>query len=126
MADVAAVRPWVLLGIVLAWGASLGGAFVFGQATKADSIEAQHAREEKVEQRATDAANTAIAAGIAKLRPINTTIRQETEREVRTNVVYADCRHPPEQLQRLNDALAGQRPERAASGLVPEPHTTGR
>lgn len=122
------LNPWVLLGLLVAWAASLGGAFVYGQATKADAVEAQAAREEKVAQKAADAATVAAAVAIARIKPINTTIRQETEREVRTNTIYADpgCRHPPEQLQRLNAALTGTGPERAASGVLPEPDAAGR
>lgn len=122
------LKPWLLLGLLLAWVASVGGAFVYGQRTEADSIEAQSAREEQVARKAADAATMAAASAIARLRPINTTIRQETEREVRTNTIYADpgCRHSPEQLQRLNAALTGTGPERAASGVMPGRDAAGR
>ena len=46
----------------------------------------------------------------------HTTIRQEAEREIQTRVEYRDCVHSPEQLQRLNAALANAGPAGSAAG----------
>lgn len=102
------------------WGSSLAGAFFYGDKVGGDREVATQAREDRVVKIATDAAASAAAGAIAAQRPKNVTIRQETEREIRTNTVYAECRHSPEQLQRLNAALTGDDPQPAGSGLVPK------
>ena len=54
-------------------------------------------------------------------------IRQETEREIQTRTVYADCRHSPEQLQRLNAALAEPGSASApGGGQLPAADAAGR
>ena len=68
---------------------------------------------------AVESAASATAGVIAKIRVQHTTIRQEVEREIRENVVYRDCQHSPVQLQRINAALTGARPEPAGGGKLP-------
>jgi len=109
----------VLVAVIL-WGASMAGAYFAGEKVGSNGEIATQAREDRVAKLATDAAASAAAGAIAAQRPKNVTIRQETEREIRTNTVYAECRHSPEQLQRLNAALTGDDPLPAGSGLVPK------
>lgn len=114
------INPWLLIAAGLLWGASTLSAFFYGQNIGNDAQVALVAREDKIAAKATEAAASAAAAAIAAQRPKNVTIRQETEREIRTNTVYAECRHSPEQLQRLNSALTGEDPQPAGSGIVPK------
>ena len=107
-----------LIALILA-GISGLGAYFYGVQVGKDSEIAHRASLDEVRVAATEAAASAAADAIAKSRPRNTTIRQETEREIRTNTVYADCRHSPEQLQRINEALTGKRAESAGSGVMP-------
>lgn len=116
----ALLNPWILLGLVLAWGASMGGSFWYGQKTKEDSMLAQEARDEKVQQLASQAAASATAEAIAKIKITNQTIKQEIQREIQTNTVYRECRHTDDQLRRINEAITGVRsPEPSGSGIVP-------
>ena len=120
------LNPWVLLGLVLSWGVSLGGAGWFMYERGRDNELATQARENRIAAVARESAASGTAAAIAKLRPQITTIRQETEREIRTNTIYGQCRHSPDQLQRINAALTGAASEPAGGGLVPPPDALGR
>ena len=52
------------------------------------------------------------------------TIQNEVQREISERVVYRDCSHSPEQLQRINAAITGQS-EPAGRGLVPRADAAG-
>lgn len=120
------MNPWLILAVVLGWGASVAGAGWFMYERGRDNCEAVKARETRVAAIATEASASAAGAAIAKLRPQITTIRQEAEREIRTNTIYAECRHSPGQLQRINAALTGAASEPAGGGLVPPPGALDR
>lgn len=122
------MNPLITSGIaVLAVGGALYGAFHLGERSGRDGCEAEAAREDRIAQVATDAANTAAASAIAGIQVRHTTIRQEVQREIRELPVYRDCRHPPQQLQRLNSALTGDAAESAGPGDVrPGPDAAGR
>ena len=108
-----------ILIVVVMWGASIGGSFFYGRKAGVDSEVASIAREDAIVKKVTDAAQLGAAKAIAANKPRNITIRQETEHEIRTNTVYADCRHSPEQLQRLNAAITGRAASAPAGGVVP-------
>lgn len=111
---------WSHLAAALAMLAIVGGAYELGQRAGQDACEAAKSRDDRVAQVATDAAASAAAAAIARMRVQHVTIRQEAEREIQTRVEYRDCRHSPEQLQRLNAALAGGAPVPAGGGQLPD------
>lgn len=108
------MNPWWLLGAV----AVVGLAYLQGRSDGMDACTAQAAREDKVAAVATEAAASAAAQAIARIRVTHTTVQQEVQREVRDNVVYRDCSHSPAGLRHLNAALTG-RPEPAGGGDVP-------
>lgn len=117
-------NPWWLLVFVLLLGAAGAGGFWYGGEVREDALTAQQSREQKLVDQVQTAVVQAVAKGVSQIKVNNTTIRQEVEREVHTNTVYADCRHPPEQLQRINAAIAGRRPQGAAGGVVPGADTS--
>lgn len=96
------MNPYILLGLVLAWGASIGGAFFYGRDTGKDSVLAGQTLIEEVEKRAREGA----AEAIAQIEVKNITIRQKAEVITREIPVYRDCRHDPDAVRLLNDALA--------------------
>lgn len=104
--------------LVLAVIGGMAGTYWAGERAGRDGCQAEAAREERVAQVATDAANAAAAKAIAGIQVKHTTIRQEVQREIRERPVYRDCRHPDGQLQRLNSALAGDATELAGPGDV--------
>jgi len=109
----------LLIGLVI-WAGSLGAAVWWGMDVGENKVLADAAREERIGRVATAAAVSAAASAIAAQRPKNVTIRQETEREIQTNVQYRDCVHSPEQLQRINAAITGDATERPGGGVVPK------
>lgn len=113
------MNPYAILGVVLAWGASAGGAFLYGTHVGANGELATQARTEQAVRETRDAAQQGAAAAIALLKPRNVTIRQETEREIQTNTVYRDCRVPAAGMQLANEAITGQPAQPAGGQQLP-------
>lgn len=104
--------PWsLLLAAVVA-----GGAYWQGRQDGRAGCEAEEARAARLAQKAGQASATAAAKAIARMQVRHTTIRQEVEREIEVRTVYRDCRHSPEQLQRINAALGPAGAGSAAGG----------
>lgn len=103
------MSPWSILAIVLAAGAMVGGSYWQGRKDGAAGEIATQAREDRAAAIASDAAASAIAAAIPKITVKHQTVRQELEREIRTNPVYlrADCDTGPDSLRRFNSAIPG-------------------
>lgn len=110
------MNPYALLVGVILWGASIGGAFFYGQGVGEDRKTAEDSRTATAILEARNQAQQGAAEAIAQIKVTNTTIHQELEREVRTNTVYADCKLPAVGLRIANDALAGKRAAIPASG----------
>lgn len=110
---------WQAVALLVAVGA-LGGAYWQGRQDGRAAELATSARDRELVAAAADKAASAAAEAIARIKVRHVTIRQEAEREIQTRVEYRDCRHSPEQLQRLNAAIAGARgPEPAGGGQLP-------
>lgn len=95
---------YALLAIVLAFA---GGTW-YGTGLGEDREYAKRAREDAIVQGVKDAAAIGAAQAIAKNKPRNVTIRQEAEREIRTEIQYRDCVNTPDQLRNINEALTGK------------------
>lgn len=97
------MNPYLIIAALVAvMGAGWGG-FRLG----VDHQVASEVEKRQLVAEAVDAANNAAATAISKIVVRNSTIRQEVEREIRTNTVYADCRHSDAGLLGVNAALAG-------------------
>jgi hypothetical protein len=108
------MSPWALL---LA-AAAVGAAYWQGRQDGRSAVEAEATRDERLIAQAGQASATAAAKAIARMQVRHTTIRQEVEREIEVRTVYRDCRHSPEQLQRINAALSPAAAGSAAGGGV--------
>jgi hypothetical protein len=106
--------PWVLLAAALA----AGGAYWQGRQDGRSAVDAEAARDERLIAQAGQASAAAAAEAIARMQVRHTTIRQEVEREIQVRTEYRDCRHTPEQLQRINAALGPAAAGSAAGGGV--------
>lgn len=102
-----------LLGAALAFAAGTW----YGTGLGEDKEFSKRAREDSLVQKVTDAGQKSAASEIAKIKPRNVTIRQETEREIRTNTVYADCKLTDGVYRNLNEALTG-RPQPSSPGQL--------
>ncbi len=110
------MNPYFLLAAVIAWGASVAGAFFYGEGVGKDSEIATQARENKVALVASEAAASAAANAISKLEVKHAVIRQKAETVIREVPVYRDCSHDNRVLDAINQAR-GYEP--AGSGVVP-------
>lgn len=116
---------WVAGAGVLASLLAFGGGAAVGMGIGEDREFAKRAREDAIVTKVSDAAQVAAAAAIAKNRPRNVTIRQETEREIQTRTEYRDCRHGPNGVRLVNEALTG-RAEPAGGVQLPGTGATAR
>ncbi len=88
-------------------GSVTTGYFLGGKHMKNKMI-AQLARDNALADEVFAAAVRGTAQEIAKIQIVNTTIREELEREVRYETRYLECRHDDDTLRLLNTALSGQ------------------
>lgn len=112
------MNPYLILALVVGWGASIAGtgyvAFGLGQ----DNITAFNAKAVEIVKETRDAAQQGAATAIAANRPRNTTIVNEVQREIQNHTVYAECRNTPAGVLGINEALTGKRAEPAGGGKL--------
>lgn len=97
------MNPYIIIvALVAILGAGAGG-FKLG----VDHETASQERDQQRMEKAAQAAAVIAADAIANIKVVNTTIQNEVQREIRTNTVYADCRHSDDGLRLVNGALAG-------------------
>lgn len=118
------INPYVILALVLAWGASISGTAYWFYGAGKDAVVADQAQDEKVRQETLDAAQRGAAEAIAKIEVRHVKIVQPLEREVRENVVYRECQHSPKQLRLLNNIIVGG--ESPSDGELPGTGADGR
>jgi hypothetical protein len=110
--------PWLILGVTLLIGASGASGYWQGAKHKEAEIIAQAARDAVIGQEAQDKALAAAAERVIQLDVQNKTIHAKTEVIVREVPVYRDCKHSPDGLRNVNEALTGQA-ESPADGKLP-------
>lgn len=122
-----AANPWVLVAAGLVLAASHGAVAWKSYSLGQDSVYAEKYKLEEVERRVTEAATAASAKEISKIEVKHVTIRQRLDREIIKEPVYTDCRHSPDGMRAVNDAL---RPPGATEpprdGRVPGPDGADR
>ncbi len=99
----------VALIAVLAISAAGGIGYNRGASHMKNSITADILREEQLAQRIYDQTILATASEISKIEITNKTIRQEVEREIRTETIYMECRHTDDTKRMLDAILTGER-----------------
>jgi hypothetical protein len=104
------LNPTVLLTITLVSASAAGVGYYRGAANTRNAIEATEAKIERSRQVTYDAALAATAEEISKIQINHRTIRQELEREIRTETKYVDCRSSDDVVRLLNAVLTGTAP----------------
>lgn len=102
------MHPYAIVVAVLVWGASATGAFFYGQHV---GVLAEKVTQDRIDKSVNDtreAGQQGAAAAIAKLKPVNRTIVQKAEKEIRENTVYAECRVPAGGVRLANEAITGR------------------
>lgn len=114
------MNPYVLLALVVGWGASVVGSGWYGMGLGEDRVIAQQAKVNKAIDETRAAAQQGAADAIAQIKIVNTTVKGRVETVVRENTVYRDCKHDARSLRDINAALTGDAAEPAGSGKLPE------
>jgi len=81
------------------------GIYAWGRADGRALSDAEHLRAAQAADTALELARRGAAEEIAKLEVKHVTVQRRIERETREVPVYRDCRHPPDVLRALDDAL---------------------
>lgn len=113
------MNPYIALAAVIFWGASVAGAGWYGIGFGEDRVVAQQARDDQVRQQTREDAQQGAAAAIAANRPINNTIVQRTQHEIRTDRIYTECRVPASGMQLANQAITGRPAEPVGGEQLP-------
>jgi hypothetical protein len=112
------MNPYLIIVAGIFWVLSVGGAYIKGQIVGKDRVVAQQASEDQIRRETREAAQQGAAAAIAALKPVNTTIVQKVQHEIRTDRIYSDCRVPADGVQLANQAITG-RTEPAGGDKLP-------
>ncbi|WUR11929.1 hypothetical protein E7V67_019815 [[Empedobacter] haloabium] len=102
------MNPYVLLGAGVLWLASAAGAFWYGTGVGRDGEIAKQSAVDKATVETRKLAMEGAADAISKIVVRNTTVQGRVETIVRDNPVYRDCRHDPDQLRNINEAITGR------------------
>lgn len=115
------------LSVALAGGLAVAGAGLYLEGKKAgrNEVIARQATIDQVADAAAAKVADITAKAISGIKVQNRTVYQEVQREVLERPVYRECVHSPDQLQRINAAIAGQPAEPAGRGLVPPADAAG-
>ena len=97
-----------MLVAVLVGLASTATAYYYGRKHMKQQMISELARENELAQSVYQAALRATAEQIAGIEIVNTTVRQELEREIHYETKYRECRHDDDTLRLLNAVLAGE------------------
>lgn len=121
------INPYILLAVVIAWGATLGGAGWIAYGAGRDAEIADRVSDEDLARKVAEAAQQGAADEIAKLKPQHTTIVRNLEKEVRTVTDYSKCRHSADGMRAITEAFTGadasgqgdvRLPDTAAGGYI--------
>lgn len=100
------MNPYIIIACLIAFLGAGAGGFKLGR----DNVIAGQMREDEQIDKAVAAGVTAAAEAISKIKVVNKTIQTEVHREVQNNVVYRDCKHSPDGLRLVNEAITGDKP----------------
>jgi len=113
------VSPWALLGVFALWAGTIAGTAAWFYEAGQDSEIADQAKIDKARDDTRAIAAAAAASAIAQIKIENRTIQGRIERVTVEKPVYRDCRHAPDGMRDINEALTRKRPEPVSSGGVP-------
>ena len=115
--------PYLAAAAVVASAVCGAWGYKQGRADGRELAAAQDARERDIAAHAAQVAAASAAEQIARIRVQHTTVRGEVEREVLERVVYRECVHSADQLQRINAAISGAAIASSAAGGGQLPRT---
>lgn len=102
------MNPTLILATIVLWGASVAGAFFYGTGVGKDGEIAKQASIQQAIEDTRKAAQEGAADAISKIKVANTTIRGKTETIIRNDPIYVDCKHSPDGMRSVNEAITGR------------------
>lgn len=117
------LNPYVILGAIIFWMVSIGGAGFQGYRMGIDHEKASKEEDERIVQEIQEKVALVTAEAISKIKIDYKIINQTLEKEINENTVYSDCVHSDIGLQSLNDALEGRS---TSNRKLPTSDATGR
>jgi len=111
--------PQVWLIGALSFLLAVGGAYIKGRTDGGAIARADQAEVLELARQVRDDAQRGAAEAIAKIEVKHTTVRAAVEREIHEKLVYRECVHSADQLQRINAAITGREPQPAGGGKLP-------
>lgn len=106
----------LILGLIIAWGASVGGSFWYGTGVGKDAEIAKRTEIADAIVATRTVALEGAADAISKIKVTNTTVRGRTDTIIRNDPIYVACEHSPDGLRAVNEALTGRPPDTGTSG----------
>ena len=100
--------------------AAIGASYLKGRTDGTDIERGKHAEAQELVNQAREAMIQSAAEAIAKIEVKHVTIRQRLDTEIREVPVYSGCRHSPDGLRLVNEALTNGK-ESSADRVLPEP-----
>lgn len=113
------LNPSALLVGALSVAILTGGAYIKGRADGNAIARADQAEVLELARKVRDDAQRGAAEAIARIEIKHTTVRAAVEREIHEKLVYGECVHSVEQLQRINAAITGREPVAPDRGQLP-------
>lgn len=99
------MNPYVLLALLVAFGGSVGGAYLKGRSDGKSIEAASRISDEELAKKVQEQAQIGAANAISKIEIKQVTIQGRLQKEIQTNTVYRECQHSPDGLRALNEAL---------------------
>ena len=114
------IKIGLALGILAGIGLAFTGTYYAGHKAGRDACKGEENQRAEFVRQIREDLDKSIAVGLSNIKVENKTILGRVEREIRTNTVYADCRHPDGVLNDINRALGvGAKPP--GGGVLPTP-----
>ena len=95
------MNPYLILVVMLGFAGFGVGGFRLG----VDHEKASEKDKAETVAAAIEAANQASADAISKIKVKNSTIYNEIQRETHEKLIYSECRHSPDGVRLVNQAL---------------------
>lgn len=99
------MNPTIVLAVLLGWVISAGGAGWYGFGLGYDRHVAEIATQQAAAEAARKEALDAAAREIAKIEVKNVTIQGKVVERIKTETVYADCKHSPDTWKLIQEAF---------------------
>jgi len=112
---------YAIIGLVITLAAALGTSHFGAYRAGINSEKVKQQAESVLIDKVKDAAIVASAEAIAKIEVKNVTNQQIIRQQIKTNTVYRECKHTPDGLRAVNEALTAPERRSTSDSQLPRP-----